>query len=179
MIRGLAEELAARKYSHVERERRFLVDVGRCPELSDAAAIRIEDRYISGTRFRLRRMTDLASGRIVLKLSKKYDVPDVLARPMVTAYLTEAEYDLFAAMVARPLTKTRYAVTEISGTFGIDVFAGALTGLVLAEIECADEPAIRKVQAPGWAVREVTHDERFQGAALANIAPQALAPLLA
>ncbi len=85
----------------------------RCPDLSDAPAIRIEDRYIAGTCFRLRRMTDLASGRVVLKLSKKYDVADVLARPLVTAYLTEAEYALFAAMEARPLNKTRHAVEDI------------------------------------------------------------------
>lgn len=98
MIRGLDEELAAPKYSHVERERRFLVDPERCRDLGRASAIRIEDRYIDGTRFRLLRMTDHASGRIVLKLSKKYDVADARARPMVTAYLTNDEYALSGLM---------------------------------------------------------------------------------
>lgn len=179
MIRGLDEELGSHKYSHVERERRFLVDPAKCPDLSDAPAIRIEDRYITGMRFRLRRMTDLTSGRVVLKLSKKYDVADVLARPLVTAYLMEAEYELFAAMAARPVTKTRHGIAGASGTFGVDVFAGVLTGLCLAEIECADAAALRAVQGPEWAMREVTHDARFQGGALAWLDQDALADLLA
>lgn len=33
-------------------------------------------------------MTDSVGGRVVLKLSKKYDVPDPLTRPLVMTYLT-------------------------------------------------------------------------------------------
>lgn len=57
------DEAASPKYAHIERERRFLVDSGRLPPLDRArAAVRIEDRYIDGTRLRLRRMTDVTSG---------------------------------------------------------------------------------------------------------------------
>ena len=139
MLRGLDEELVAHKYAHVERERRFLVDLLRRPSLDGCRSIRIEDLYITGTRCRLRRMTDSVGGRVVLKLSKKYDVPDPLARPLVTTYLTTEEYALFAA----------------------------LPGLELAEIEQSDAASLDAVQVPEWARSEVTYDPNFQGGTLA------------
>ena len=167
MIRGLDEELRAHKYSHVERERRFLVDPERMPPLDTCRAILIEDRYIAHSRFRLRRMIDLASGRTVLKLSKKYDVADVRARPMVTAYLSEEEHALFAALPAHPLEKRRYTVSDDG--FGIDVFAGPLAGLILAEIEQTDDASLAAISPPQWAIREVTDNPVYQGGNLASL----------
>ncbi|MDQ2892781.1 MAG: hypothetical protein M3R64_06790 [Pseudomonadota bacterium] len=179
MLRGLDEELRAHKYSHVERERRFLVDPLLRPDLTDAPHLLIEDRYIDGSRMRLRRMTDSGTGRVVLKLSKKYDVADVLARPMVTAYLEEAEYALFAALPAHPLTKRRYPVETLSGMFGIDLFEGPLAGLELAEIEFTDPAVGIAIPAPEWTVREISHDPKFQGGALALFDHAATRALLA
>ena len=169
MLRGLDEELRTHKYSYVERERRFLVDPAQRPDLARAPNLLIEDRYVDNSRMRLRRMTDSETGRVVLKLSKKYDVPDMLARPMVTAYLDDAEYALLATLRAHPLTKRRYPVGTPHGRFGIDLFEGPLAGLELAEIEF-DDPAIGiAIPAPAWTIREVSHDHRFQGDALASL----------
>ena len=62
--------------------------------------------------------------------------------------------------------------------FAVDEFAGALSGLVLAETELADPGAGRPGPAavahsgpdalPPWLGREVTSDERYTGAALAR-----------
>jgi CYTH domain-containing protein len=163
VIRGLDEELKALKYSHVERERRFLVDPSRRPDLSGLPHILIEDRYIDGTRMRLRRMTASDSGRVVLKLSKKYDVDDSSARPMVTTYLTQVEYDLLAALPAHPLTKRRHDL----GTFSIDLFEGKCAGLELAESEQPDAAALAALIAPNWALAEVSDDPAYQGGNLA------------
>ncbi|KQS48970.1 MULTISPECIES: hypothetical protein [unclassified Sphingomonas] len=167
MLRGLDEELAAHKYSHVERERRFLVDPLRRPSLDGCRSILIEDLYITDTRCRLRRMTDSVGGRVVLKLSKKYDVADPLARPLVTTYLTPEEYALFAALPGHWLRKRRHAVPSASGEFGIDLFEGALAGLELAEIEQPDAASLAAAQPPEWARSEVTYDLDFQGGTLA------------
>ena len=163
MIRGLDEELQTLKYSHVERERRFLVDPARRPDLSGLAHILIEDRYIDGTRMRLRRMTASDSGRVVLKLSKKYDVDDASARPMVTTYLTQIEYDLLAALPAHVLTKRRHDL----GTFSIDLFESRLAGLELAESEQPDAASLAALVAPDWALAEVSEDAAYQGGNLA------------
>ena len=176
MLRGLDEELVAHKYAQVERERRFPVDPARRPDLADAPYILIEDRYIEGTRLRLRAMTDSGSGRVVLKIGKKYDVADVLSRPTVTTYLDRAEYDLLAKLPARSLRKRRYPV---GADFGIDLFEGALAGLELAEIEQDDAAALMSIVSPEWAIAEVTHDPRFQGGRLSLLDAAGVTRLIA
>ena len=73
LARGLREEMSQPKYAHLERERRWLVDRQSRPSLEGCSMTIIEDRYISGTRMRLRRMTRPDVGRVVLKLTKKYE----------------------------------------------------------------------------------------------------------
>lgn len=165
MIRGLDEELRTLKYSHIERERRFLVDPARRPDLDGRPHILIEDLYIDGTRMRLRRMTASDTGRVVLKLSKKYETADPRSRPMVTTYLTETEYALLASLPAHRLVKRRYPV----GEFSIDLFEGALAGLELAESEQPDDPTLAALVPPRWAIREVSDDPRYDGGTLASL----------
>ena len=167
-MRSGDEEARSPKYAHIERERRFLVDPATRPDLADLPFVEIEDRYLDGTRLRLRRMCDGASGAVVFKLAKKYETGDVRARPMVTAYLTEAEYQLFATLPARQLVKRRYEVQAPGGVFGIDMFRGELEGLALAEIECADDAALSALIVPDWAI-EVTEDPRFEGGYLSQL----------
>ncbi|RMB53839.1 hypothetical protein C8J44_1448 [Sphingomonas sp. PP-CE-3A-406] len=112
-------------------------------------------------------MTDSVGGRVALKLSKKYDVPDPLARPLVTTYLTPEEYALFAALPGHWLRRRRHAVPSASGEVGIDLFEGALEGLELAEIEQPNAASLAAVQQPEWAYSEVTYYADFQGGTLA------------
>ena len=163
MIRDVADELSTLKYSHVERERRFLVDPERRPALAGRPHILIADRYLVGTRMRLRRMTAPDTGRVALKLTKKYESPDPRARPMVTTYLNEAEYALLEGLPAQLLVKRRYPI----GGFAIDIFEGALAGLELAESEQGDAATLAALAVPHWAVREVTDDPAFEGGRLA------------
>jgi CYTH domain-containing protein len=154
------------KYAHAERERRWLVDPRGLPDLTSAAHIFVEDRYIDDTRLRLRRMTHGATGVVALKLTKKYEAADALARPIVTAYLDEREYAVFAALPARLLTKYRYHVWIDNREFSYDRFSGHLVGLHLLEIEWTDDAGLRALQPPGWAMREVSEDVRYQGGTL-------------
>jgi CYTH domain-containing protein len=172
------DEAASPKYAHIERERRFLVDPHRRPALDLACAVRIEDRYIDSSRLRLRRMTDLETGATSLKLTKKYTAADPAARAIVTAYLDAAEYALLATLPARALAKIRYTVDDHGAAFGVDCFEGALHGLELAEIECADATNLAAIRAPAWSRREVTHDSRYTGGNLVNLAALDLATLL-
>jgi CYTH domain-containing protein len=164
-MRSAIDEAASPKYAHIERERRWLVDPTKRPELGDVYIL-IEDRYIDGTRLRLRRMTDSSTGSQALKLTRKYESDDPLARPIVTAYLTDAEYAVFATLSARAIVKRRYPVVERGVEFSIDCFSGSLEGLELAEIECADDASLLALFPPLWAGREVSHDPQFQGGAL-------------
>ena len=167
-MRTGTDEAERPKYAHVERERRWLVDAARWPVHNAVGHVLIEDLYIDGTVLRLRRMTDSASGNITRKLTKKYPTSDVRARPIVTAYLTDAEYAVFATLPARPLRKRRHVLPESAGGYSVDVFLGPLAGLVLAERECADDRTLAALAAPPWALREVTDDPAYAGGMLAT-----------
>ena len=167
-MRNAATEAANPKYAFIERERRWRIDPARRPSLDGRREVLIEDRYLTGTRCRLRRVTEIATGETTAKLTRKHDVPDPLARPIVTAYLDEAEHALFATLPALPLTKRRYALEVDGRTWSVDRFEGALAGLETAEIEWPDDAGLRALIAPDWFGRDVSADARYQGASLAQ-----------
>jgi CYTH domain-containing protein len=167
-MRTEADEAQSPKYAHVERERRWLVDADARPDVATLPFTLIEDRYLVGTYMRLRRMTNSGNGAQALKLTKKYEVVDPLARPIVTTYLTSAEYALFEPLSAHALTKRRYAMAHNGHMFSIDLFQGRLEGLELAEIEWPDDAGLRALPTPRWALREVSQDSHYQGGTLAQ-----------
>lgn len=66
----------------------------------------------------------------------------------------------------RRLEKTRFRVEHAGAAWDVDVFGGALSGLILAEIELEreDQPVI----LPSWVGREVTDDARYRNSRLAG-----------
>jgi CYTH domain-containing protein len=165
-MRSGADEASDPKYAHFERERRWTVDRERRPDLAGQKHVLIEDRYIIGTRMRLRRMTDSLTGLQALKLTKKYESPDPLARPIVTAYLTQDEHHILSALPSWALEKRRYYVVDAGRQFSLDIFIGSLESLVLAEIEWPDDQGLRELLPPPWAKDEVSNDPRYQGGSL-------------
>lgn len=155
------------KYAVIERERRWLVDRTGRPDVAGTPCTLIEDRYIIGTRLRVRRMT-AGDGGVALKLTKKYAADDPIARPIVTAYLDEAEFPVFAALPAQVIVKRRYKIVEGGIAFSLDCFDGPLAPLEIAEIEWPDDTGLRALQAPSWAVREISNDPQYQGGTLAT-----------
>jgi CYTH domain-containing protein len=153
------------KYARVERERRFLL--AEPPPASSATGPRqITDRYLTGTRLRLRRVDHHASGAREFKLTQK--VPSGRPGPVqgliTNIYLSEAEYDRFGALPAAVLSKTRVIVPPV----GIDIFGPPLHGLVLAEAEFATDGEASSFRPPPGSIAEVTDDPRFTGGRLAR-----------
>ena len=172
-MRTGADEARSPKYSRIERERRWLVDPALLPPLPPRHVL-IEDRYLTGTRCRLRRMTDSESGLVALKLAKKYQATDPAARPMVNAYLDDAEFAVFARLPGDTIRKRRFAVDG----FSVDEFAGPHVGLMLAEQEAPGAASLAAIEPPAWARGEVTRDPCFQGGALAALDASGIAALL-
>jgi CYTH domain-containing protein len=77
-------------------------------------------------------------------------------------YLGKDEFRVLAQLPAKQLTKTRYSVPP----FGIDVFEGALEGLVLAEAEFDSAADAESLTLPPFVFREVSDDDRFTGGQL-------------
>ena len=163
------------KYARVEWERRFLLH--NFPAGEKVTRIRrINDRYIESTTLRLRQQSD-NDGETVFKLTQK--LPGGMARGeqgMITSmYLTREEFSVLATLSAKELTKVRHSVPP----FGIDVFEGALSGLVLAEAEFHSATEASALVLPSFIVAEVSDDRRFTGGSLATSSRQELEKWLA
>ena len=154
------------KYAHVERERRWLLM--RVPELPhDPRTWHIVDRYLRGTRLRLREVSE-PDGTVVRKLGQKVRLGDDTREVAHTSlYLDEAEWAMLAALPADVLTKTRTFVALGTASIAFDAFEGPLAGLVLAEVDSGDGEAV-DLPAEYGPFDEVTDDEAFTGAALAE-----------
>ena len=139
-IRGASSRSAARsaraqrvKYARVERERRFLL--ARPPAPLGADYREIEDLYFPETTLRLRAVRAPDGSPLQWKLGQKQLGPGGPAEQITTSlYLSEPEYTLLERLPGRRLRKRRYDHAHAGRAFAIDVFLGALDGLVLAEV---------------------------------------------
>ncbi len=149
------------KYAVVERERRFVL-ASRPDGLTDAREI--VDRYVTGTRLRLREVRH-ADGTVVRKLGHKVRLgagPTQVA--CTNLYLDDAEWALLLALPARVLRKTRHLVHRDGVLVAVDVHED---GTLVAEIDDGDRPP---AGVPAWldVVQDVSDDERWTGAGLAR-----------
>jgi CYTH domain-containing protein len=156
------QALSAGKYARVERERRFLM--AAAPTEGITRRRQITDRYILGTRLRLRCVRDLATGSCELKFTQKLpaEQPGHVQGLITNTYLSPAEYELLTTLPAAVLSKTRLTVPLL----GIDVFDPPLHGLVLAEAEFDTDEQALTFRPPLASVAEVTDDSRFTGGSL-------------
>ena len=158
------------KYSAGEYERRFLLQ-----EIPPGAANprRIHDRYLTGTRLRLR-LTENPDGQLLeRKLGHKRRVADddPTAVMHTSLYLDRGEFELLAALPGRDLVKVRWAV-DLDGEAGsVDVFEGDLLGLVMLEVDLKSATRLTGFSPPAWAGPEVTQDEAFTGGVLSMLLP--------
>jgi adenylate cyclase len=112
-------------------------------------------------KLRIRRAPDTAWFTIkgqkdgISRLEFEYEIP-----------LADADQMLDKLCLRPHLEKTRHFVEHAGKTWEVDVFTGALDGLVIAEIELAsaDEP----FEKPGWVGLEITQDPAYSSAALAE-----------
>ncbi len=152
------------KYARVEWERRFLLD--GFPSAAQVTRVRrITDRYITSTTLRLRELTENGN-EAVFKLTQK--LPDGAggARQglITTIYLSKEEFCVLAKLPAKVLIKIRHSVPP----FGIDVFEGELSGLVMAEAEFNGAEEASRLELPSFIAHEVTGDSRFTGGSLVS-----------
>jgi CYTH domain-containing protein len=149
------------KYAVVERERRFIV--ARVPE-GVVAVTQIVDRYLDGTRLRLREIID-GNGVVTRKLGHKVRLTSGPQEVACTSmYLDDAEWELLRRLSARTLRKTRHIIERDGVRLAVDEFED---GTLLAEIDYGKSP---EQAVPIWleVITEVTADERWTGAHLAN-----------
>lgn len=149
------------KYAVVERERRYLVR-----DLPDGvvAVKQMVDRYVIGTRLRLREVRE-SDGRLIRKLGHKVRLghgPSEIA--CTNFYLDDAEWDVLLQLPARVVRKRRHLVERDGVLVAIDEHAD---GTLVAEIDDGERPS-RHI--PHWldVIADVSDDETWTGSRLAT-----------
>jgi adenylate cyclase len=162
----------------VEIERKWLVDEPPASALAQPADA-IEQGYLA--------IGADGSEEVRLRRRGKQSFQTVksghgLARAEREVELTSEQFEtLWPATRGRRVEKTRRVLEAPGGGGGgdggdgdgggvvveLDVYEGALSGLVVAEVEFPDEAAARRFQAPAWFGQEVTDDDAYKNRRLA------------
>ena len=149
------------KYAVVERERRYRL--ARLPE-GVTVTREIHDRYLIGTRLRLREVTE-SDGSVVRKLGHKVRLTPGPAEVACTNfYLNDDEWAALLVLPATSLHKKRHVVQRDGLVVAIDEHDD---GTLIAEIDDHDEPS---GFVPDWldVVEDVSSDENWTGSQLAR-----------
>jgi len=83
--------------------------------------------------------------------------------------ITKEEFEkLWPKTEGRRVEKTRYEVTLVDGNLAeLDVYSGDLAGLMVVEVEFADENKATEFVAPDWFGEDVSDNASYKNAALA------------
>ncbi|MEZ5232893.1 MAG: hypothetical protein R2749_09315 [Acidimicrobiales bacterium] len=153
-----------------EYERRFLV--AQLP--GDAYEPRvIRDRFIRGTRLRLRAVTDRATGEVLQRKAGHKVRPDGDPTSLLhtSLYLDLDEYEILRTLEADEVVKTRYRWQLESRAAAVDVYNGRLSGLIIAELSFEAPDELRRFVSRPPLGREITHVAELTGPDLARIGP--------
>ena len=91
-----------------------------------------------------------------------------LQRLEVEILLTRAQFEtLWPLTEGRRVEKIRYDIAFEDHVIELDVYDGALTGLLTAEVEFASLEASAAFRPPPWLNREITEDKRYKNKNLA------------
>jgi len=146
----------------VEVERKFLVPDP--PELAGTGSDEIDQGYLAtgvDGEVRLRRKGD----RLLLTAKRGSG----LSRQEAEVEVDRGSFDeLWPLTEGRRLTKRRHLVPHGDLKIEVDVYAGALGGLVVAEVEFPSEERARSFDPPEWFGEEVTGDRRYLNETLAS-----------
>ncbi len=126
---------------------------------------------MDNSRLRLRKVEDDEGNIIALKLTQKYPLESASPyhRLITNLYLNLSEFEQLATLAGDTLIKQRYRYNWQGFRFGIDVFVGKLSGLMLAEVEAPTDTELFSIPVPDFAFQEVTDNAFFTGGNLARL----------
>jgi adenylate cyclase len=148
--------------SPVEVERKWLVR--ELPDLSPYHGEPVHQGYIAlstdATEVRLRQAGD--------KFFQTVKSRSGLVRDEIEIELSLDQFEaLWKTTAGRRLEKTRYRLPWMGKNVEVDVYRGALTGLIVAEVEFSSADESARFTPPPWFGGEVTEDERYKNVNLA------------
>ena len=158
-----SEHQGAPTNSIVERERKFLIETTP-DDLAIAATIPLRQGYLAADERRSIRVRDAGADGCTLTVKAGSGVE----RTELEWSITRPEFEAaWPHTDGQRVDKTRHRIPFADHVIELDVFAGDLDGLVLAEVEFDSIEASESFEPPAWFGRDVTDDGRYTNASLA------------
>ncbi len=165
------------RYSLPEYERRFLLE--GIPSDADRPRM-ITDRYVLGTRLRLRVVVDRDTGE-ALQCKVGHKIRPEPADPTTvlhtSLYLDHAEMEVLEAVDAVEITRTRLRWSHDGYPAAVDAYHDHLEGFVVAELNFENPESLHAYEPTRPLGAEITHIEELTGPNLASLDPARLAEL--
>ena len=149
-------------------QRRFLIDILPEPVTRASSHLQILDRYIAGTRLRLRQVRVPDTGQYTRMLQQRIMLPNDMEIKLAEVHLDDREYSLFEPMGRSEVRKNRYFHEFDLVPLAFDVYLGELSGLKLAVAEFEMREEAEGMTMPEFSTHEVTHFPAFLGENLAE-----------
>jgi len=147
-----------------EIERKFVVDVLPEGMLASAKSRRIRQGYLVCQTAREIRIRDDA-GQYFMTVKQGAG----LKRQELEIGIDKRQFDaLWPLTEGHRIEKERYQLSLSGVMLEIDVFAGGLAPLVMAEVEFDNEAASSAFTVPAFCTREVTYEADYKNACLAQ-----------
>ncbi|HUV17854.1 MAG TPA: CHAD domain-containing protein [Ilumatobacteraceae bacterium] len=147
----------------VERERKFLVEAVP-DDLVSSATVELRQGYLAADERRSVRVRDAGTRGCTLTVKAGAGVERTELEWSITRHEFEAAWPHTGS---QRIEKTRHLIPFGDHVIELDVFGGALDGLVVAEVEFDSISASDDFEPPAWFGRDVTDDGRYTNASLA------------
>ncbi|MBX3300178.1 MAG: hypothetical protein KF736_12015 [Acidobacteria bacterium] len=151
-------------------KRHFLIEALPEPLSRASSHLQIFDKYIDGTRFRLRQVRDPYTSKWTRLLQQRHPIKldEHTAVKVAEMVLDDAEYAVFERSTGQEVRINRYFHDLEPYTYEFDVYLGRLWGLNTAAVRFVDVDSMVQFEPPPFAVAEVTNQPEFAAERLAN-----------
>jgi adenylate cyclase len=149
--------------SLVERERRFLIHSAP-HDLIPTSTVTLRQGYLAADEGCSVRVRDAGPEGCTLTVKAGRGAE----RTELEWSIERREFNAaWAHTVGQRVEKTRQRIPFNGHVIELDVFAGDLLGLMMAEVEFTSSDALAAFEPPAWFGRDVTNDGRYTNASLA------------
>lgn len=160
----------------MEIERKFLLN--KIPEnLDNYTRLDLEQAYISTEPvIRVRKKATKENARYILTVKST----GLMSRQEFELDIEKSSYDkLLAKADGNIISKSRYLIPlDDNLTLELDIFHGIFDGLIMGEIEFADEETAKKYTPPEFISEEVTFDTRFHNSTMSNMSADDISDMM-
>ncbi len=154
-----------------KRERRFLLNKFPPGLERNAPHLQITDNYLTNTRLRLRkiRVPETRERRWLLTQVLHPVKGDQAQIVKVNMWLSPEEYEVLSVFEGNEVRKNRFNYEYEGRAFTVDLYLGALWGLLIAHTSVEDDATVDQTFLPVFAVADITNKAMFSGPNLAEL----------